>query len=102
MREIVNFPIGLERIGEKGKQRLSDLSHKLMTDLKKNKERKEAQYQATGAVAYDEFYPKYSKPIIDAIDRELGAHYGLSEEELDFIINYDIKYRMGRSDEDEE
>jgi hypothetical protein len=25
----------------------------------------------------------------------LAKHYGFSEEELDFIINYDIKYRMG-------
>ena len=23
-------------------------------------------------------------------------HYGFTEEELDFIINYDVKYRMGR------
>ena len=26
----------------------------------------------------------------------LAKHYGLSEEELDFVINYDIKIRMGR------
>ena len=25
----------------------------------------------------------------------VGKHYGFTEEELDFIINYDIKYRMG-------
>lgn len=31
-------------------------------------------------------------PQIDAL---LAHHYGLSEEELDFVINYDIKYRMG-------
>lgn len=36
-----------------------------------------------------------SKPIIDEIDKVLAAHYGFTEEELDFIINYDIKYRMG-------
>jgi hypothetical protein len=24
------------------------------------------------------------------------THYGFTEEELDFIINYDIKYRMGK------
>ena len=24
-----------------------------------------------------------------------AKHYGFTEEELDFIINYDIKYRMG-------
>ncbi len=28
--------------------------------------------------------------------RVLAEHYGFSDEELDFIINYDIKYRMGR------
>ncbi len=26
----------------------------------------------------------------------LACHYGFTDEELDFIINYDIKYRMGR------
>jgi hypothetical protein len=25
-----------------------------------------------------------------------SKHYGFTDEELDFIINYDIKYRMGR------
>ena len=35
-----------------------------------------------------------SKPIIGKIDQVLGKHYGFTEEELDFIIKYDIKYRM--------
>ena len=29
-------------------------------------------------------------------------HYGFTEEELDFIINYDIKYRMGVDTEGDE
>jgi hypothetical protein len=53
-------------------------------------------YKQTGNVIYEEFYPRLSKPIIDEIDRVLAQHYGFSPEELDFIINYDIKYRMGR------
>jgi hypothetical protein len=36
-----------------------------------------------------------TKSIIDEIDTLLAAHYGFTDEELDFIINYDIKYRMG-------
>ena len=40
--------------------------------------------------------PKLSKGIIDEIDRAMAQHYGFTDEELDFIINYDIKYRMGR------
>ena len=48
-------------------------------------------------------YQKYlSKPIIDEIDKVLAKHYGFTEEELDFIINYDIKYRMGVGNELEE
>ena len=35
------------------------------------------------------------KSIIDQIDALLARHSGFTEEELDFIINYDIKYRMG-------
>jgi len=46
-------------------------------------------------VEYQEFYPSQSKPILDEIDRMLARHYGFTDEELDFIINYDIKYRMG-------
>lgn len=38
---------------------------------------------------------KLSKPVINEIDKALATHYGFTEEELDFIINYDIKYRMG-------
>ncbi len=33
------------------------------------------------------------------IDRVLARHYGFTDEELDFIINYDIKYRLGRDEE---
>ena len=30
------------------------------------------------------------------IDCLLAQHHGFTHEELDFIINYDIKYRMGK------
>ena len=53
-------------------------------------------FRITGKVEYDDFYMKESKPIIDEIDHVLAEHYGFTDEELDFIINYDIKYRMGR------
>ncbi len=35
--------------------------------------------------------------IFDNIDL---PHHGFSDEELDFIVNYDIKYRMGPEAED--
>jgi hypothetical protein len=47
---------------------------------------------------------KKSKPIIHDMTGAtspvencvLARHYGSIDEELDFIINYDIKYHMGR------
>lgn len=39
--------------------------------------------------------PKKAKDVIDKIDQCLAEALNLSPEELDYIINYDIKYRMG-------
>ena len=75
------------------------LSVSLMEDLKKNS--KVYRRVSKGILTqFDSFYPALSKPIIDEIDRVLAKHYGFTDEELDFIINYDIKYRMGREDLD--
>ncbi|MDN5882054.1 MAG: hypothetical protein L0H37_06765, partial [Nitrosospira sp.] len=40
--------------------------------------------------------PKRSKSVIDEIEAALGRHFGLTQGQLDYIINYDIKYRMGQ------
>ena len=95
MREVRNFPIGINQMDVTIKHGLSELSTDLMQDLKQHAQRKETNYKTTGKVVYDEFFPRLSKHIIDKIDRVLAKHYGFTDEELDFIINYDIKYRMG-------
>jgi hypothetical protein len=55
----------------------------------------------TDDIEVESFKMSASKPIIDEIDRVLARHYGFTDEELDFIIHYDIKYRMGRDGESE-
>ena len=95
LREVRSFPIGVDQMDETMKQTLSELAADLMQDLRHHAQRKETNYKTTGRVVYDEFFPRHSKPIIDKIDRVLAQHYGFTDEELDFIINYDIKYRMG-------
>ena len=74
---------------------LCSLADKLSKDMIAKSQRRVYNYKTSGRVEYDEFYMKLSKPIIDEIDKLLAKHYGFTEEELDFIINYDIKYRMG-------
>ena len=99
MREIESFPLGLDQMSQDTKVWLGKLTDRLMESCNRHKQRKETQYQTTGKVVYDEFNQKPSKPIIDEIDRALATHYGFTDEELDFIINYDIKYRMGQESE---
>ena len=76
-------------------EKLVKLNRELTKDVQNKSKRRVYVYKTTGRVEYDEFYMKLSKPIIDEIDKVLARHYGFTEEELDFIINYDIKYRMG-------
>ena len=67
----------------------------LLADYHNKAYRKETYYKTTGKVIYDEYYPSKSKAFIDKVDKVLAKHYGFTEEELDFIINFNIKYRMG-------
>ena len=90
--EIVNFKYQYNKGIEK---EICSVADRLAIDMKKKCIRRVYNYKTTGRVEYDEFYMKLSKPIIDEIDKILARHYGFTEEELDFIINYDIKYRMG-------
>ena len=96
LRDIESFPVGLGQMHQDTKRQLVHLTAELMESFKRHSQRKETRYKATGKVVYDEFDQKPSEPIVDKIDRVLAEHYGFTEEELDFIINYDIKYRMGR------
>jgi len=78
------------------KNTLTKLAETLMTSFRQSSVRKQVTYKGSGLVEYDEFDLKPSKPIIDKIDKVLAKHYGFTDEELDYIINYDIKYRMGK------
>ncbi len=99
--DLKEFPIDIDSISEKTKKKLIASSEKLMKDLDKNSIMQEARYQ-TGDVEFQQFFPQKSKQYIDEIDIALGEHYGFNEKELDFILNYDVKYRLGKESEDEE
>jgi hypothetical protein len=99
--EVLEFPVTFDKITNENKKQLSAIADQLMDDLKNNSRSRQREQKTTN-VEYQEFYPSKSKNLIDEIDCILARHYGLSEEELDFIINYDIKYRLGAEAEGEE
>ena len=94
-REIDAFPIDIGQLAENEQSKqLVMLAGKLMKDLVKNSEERQMKF-SHDTLKIQCVFPKYSKLIIDEIDRVLARHYGFTGEELDFIINYDIKYRTG-------
>jgi hypothetical protein len=94
-REIDNFPIDLSKlVGDRIGRRLLELGPILMEDLKQNSEERTMKFEHD-TLTVQCIIPKRSRSLIDQIDGLLGQYYGFSPEELDFILNYDIKYRMG-------
>ncbi len=95
--DLNNFRIfDIDSLTKIQKEELIKSSLSLESDYKKNSVIKVTQYKTKGELEYQEFYPRLSKSIIDEIDNNLAAHYSFTTEELDFIINYDIKYRGGK------
>ena len=94
-REVDAFPIDLDRLASSDVgDRLTEVHADLMSDFREHSEHRNMKF-AHDILTVQCIIPKFSKPIIDEIDRVLAKHYGFTDEELDFIINYDIKYRMG-------
>ena len=77
-------------------QKLTKLGKLLEEELLANSVR----YLIRSKTRGDSYTLKYqnamSKPILDQIDQVLAEHYGFTEQELDFIMNYDLKFRIGR------
>lgn len=97
-RRDFNFFIDFNSLENNNLEHLVRLSEALQQDYQQNSHVIKRNYSKKGrnfTMEKQHFFIKFSKPIIDEIDKVLASHYGFTEEELDFIINYDIKYRMG-------
>jgi hypothetical protein len=95
-REVNWMPLNFDKLGRATLAVLSSLANRLMEDFRHKSKLLEMSYEQLGKLNVQCIYPKRSKEIIDEIDGVLAKHYGFTDEELDFIINYDIKYRMGK------
>lgn len=96
---VLDIPVDVEKLTSD--QKLVSLGRQLMLEYRQNAVRK-VRDGKRGRTEFDEFYPKKSKSLLDKIDASLADHYSLTEAEVDFIVNYEIKYRLGADDEGEE
>lgn len=75
--------------------KLLKVSEIMESELRNNAEYYVINSKTKGANETVTYRKDLTKSIMNEIDKVLAKHYGFTEEELDFIINYDIKYRMG-------
>jgi len=99
---VANFPIPPAALND---PRLVELNKELMADLKRNsatktittRDKKTKTIKDT--ISYAEFDARSSKSIIDKVDCVLAEHYSFTAAELDMILNFDVKFRLGSDEE---
>ena len=101
MREVLGLPFDMSKVTEPARTDLKKLSSHLTESLQDHSEYRKMSFKNIGMLTIQCMFPGRSKAIIDEIDCVLARHYGFTNEELDFIVNYDIKYRMGRDNGEE-
>ncbi|MGE3344316.1 MAG: DNA methyltransferase [Vicinamibacterales bacterium] len=101
-REIDLFRCSIDEMPRAVVTDLKRIGRALMKDFKSNSRPVTADYGEHGRLTIQTFQPRLAKPIIDEIDSVLARHYGLTDEERDFVINYDIKYRVGAEEGSED
>lgn len=99
-KDIDRLPIDLEEI-MKYSNNFKEIHKEIKIALLENG--KSVVYnKKSGLTQYFEYKPRYSKHIFDKIDGLLANYYGLTETELNFIINYDLKFRIDNGAKEDE
>jgi hypothetical protein len=100
--DILEFPVDFEEMDVAIRRQLIISSKKLIEDMKRKSEIRQRNHKGGNISKMQTFFPSLSKPLNDEIDLILKEYYGFDSHEADFIINYDIKYRMAEDDEERE
>lgn len=90
--EIESFKLPIEKLTDSRIEDLEKLYEEYLVDIEAN-----AQVRQTKQYANIDSFREYkigkSKKLIDKIDKFIGPLYGLTDEEIQFIINYDLEFR---------
>jgi hypothetical protein len=95
LSEVLSMPMPEKLLTDKNILRLSDT---LMKDFRKKALRKNINVKGV-KIEMDEIHPRKSAKIIFDLDRILAPYYGLTEAELNFLQEYDKRFRLNNEEE---
>ncbi|MFZ8805774.1 MAG: Eco57I restriction-modification methylase domain-containing protein, partial [Candidatus Calescibacterium sp.] len=82
-------------------KKIEEVYNEYLSDIEKNAiVKKTTQYKKIKE--FKEYRIRKSKHIIDKIDDLICPLYGMTDQEIDFIKNYEIKFRLSEEDSDDE
>ena len=91
--EIESFKIPIDKLDNDKIKYIEKLYSKYLNDIEKNViVHEKTNYK--NITSFKEYKIRMSKNIIDEIDDFIYPLYGLTKKEIDFIKNYEIKYRI--------
>ena len=99
-REVLGMPFDVGSAPDSVRDRLEQLAHLLMDEFRRNSQMLAMNYSKLGRPRIQCIYPRLSKATIDEIDLVLAEYGGFDADAADFVVNYDIKYRMGDRNND--
>ena len=93
--DICSFTIPFDNINSKIIEKIEDLYRQYLKDIEKNANVRKVSTESKYTMEeFKEYKIGKSKHIIDKIDRLICPLYGLTEEEMEFIINYELEFRV--------
>ena len=90
-RDLLAFPFNPEKLEPRLKKGLVELGETYLQRL-----RATSWTMRKGELSIEAFELVKCKDVLDQIDTMLAQYYGFEAKELDFIKNYDFKYRSGK------
>ena len=93
--DICSFTIPFDNINSKIIEKIEDLYKQYLKDIEKNANVRKVSTESKYTMEeFKEYKIGKSKHIIDKIDRLICPLYGLTEEEMEFIIGYELEFRV--------
>ena len=91
--EIESFSIPIDALTAPVRRKIEKLYEKYLRSIERHViERETTEYKHV--TKFKEYKIRYSKALIDAMDDIICPLYGLTDEELEFIKNYELRFRI--------
>jgi hypothetical protein len=90
-RDLAAFP--LPDFDERSRATLASLAQELMVAMRECAEVRTCTYRSVGTIRNTYFRQGATRPVIDRIDAALAEAYGMSVDELEFVLGFERRFR---------